>query len=359
MKNFKGLRRFALVLVMALVVLSMVGCGSLAYSTPYVAYIDTEGEVVILPNYVAGYPFNEGYAQVCIGVSSYMYWGFIDEYGDLAIGTRYFQVTPVSEGLFAAQEEEDDPWQFYDVHTGELAFEGEWKDVGAFNQGLAPVQQMDAPYLYGYIDTEGNLVMDYQFDLASDFADNGLALFRDGGQDSGRCGYINLEGNVVIEPTLYYGSTFADGFSLVKGSADETAADWGFINEQGEMVLGGDYAGAWSFCDGLAPVAVADAEGNLTWGYIDATGAWVIEPQFVDASSFSEGVASVGILPEGEQYTRYGYIDAEGNWVIEPRFQAAGLFSEGMAPVILQDEEAAEVGGGSRNNPAAQNKDKD
>ena len=117
------MRCVVLILLVVLLATTLAGC----YAQPYVAYIDTKGEVKILPNFTAGYPFSEGYAPVCVGYSSYKYWGFIDTKGSTAVGVQYYQVTPVTDGLFAVQKKENGPWQFFDIRTGEAAFDKEWK----------------------------------------------------------------------------------------------------------------------------------------------------------------------------------------------------------------------------------------
>lgn len=48
--------------------------------------------------------------------------------------------------------------------------------------------------LYGYMNTDGNLEINYQYDFADDFSE-GLAVV----EKDGKYGFIDKEGNVVID----------------------------------------------------------------------------------------------------------------------------------------------------------------
>lgn len=136
--------------------------------------------------------------------------------------------------------------------------------------------------------------------------------------EGGLVGYINREGRMVIEPQFDHASSFSEGLASVLFQEH-----WGYISQTGEFTIEPRFYKAKYFSGGLAAVAVMDT--NL-WGYIDKTGAFVIEPQLYDAQSFSDGLARVS-----EKGGKYGYINRTGDYAIEPRFDIARDFSEGLA----------------------------
>lgn len=140
---------------------------------------------------------------------------------------------------------------------------------------------------YGFIDRNGKLVIDFQFDEVGDFSE-GLAWVRvgrstvNGIHNPGSCGYIDHSGKFVIQ------SQFAE---------------------------------AGNFSEGLAPVAFWDRDGR---GYIDRSGKLVIPARYVWPEPFSEGLARA--------CTSWfcSYIDHSGRTVISSR-PAVGPFSGGLA----------------------------
>ena len=140
-------RLLAAALALLVLILPLAGCSA---TQPLVAYINKAGEVVILPNYVAGQPFSEGQAAVRVGVSTYAYWGTINTQGENVLKAQYNDIRPLQEGLIAVQSggKEDSPWVYLDA-AGNQAIEGEFRDASVFVNGLAAVQQNLAPNMDG------------------------------------------------------------------------------------------------------------------------------------------------------------------------------------------------------------------
>ncbi|MBT3269299.1 WG repeat-containing protein [Candidatus Poribacteria bacterium] len=61
----------------------------------------------------------------------------------------------------------------------------------------------------------------------------------------GKCGFINTEGDVVVEPRYDHVWPFSEGLAavLVDGV-------WGFVNATGDMVIEPRFVGAWAFHEG-------------------------------------------------------------------------------------------------------------
>jgi hypothetical protein len=184
-----------------------------------------------------------------------------------------------------------------------------------YTPSLFPVKQGTK---WGYIDSTGRLVIDFQYDEANDFCD-GLAGVRVG--DS--WGYIDEDGRMVISPQLGTGSAFSDGRARILLSGEV-----GYMDKTGRVVIAPSLewakGNAQTFSEGLA--TAQRREGG--YGYIDTTGALVLRlPGATAAGGFHEGLAGVR-TKDG-----YGYISKRGLFVIQPRFTGATPFSNGRAVV--------------------------
>lgn len=237
---------------------------------------------------------------------------------------------------------------------GDFVIEPKFDDAKDFYEGLAPVK-IDRKW--GYIDKTGEFVIQPQFDRADIFS-SGVAAVR----VDGKWGVIDKTGTFTIQPSLENPIRFVDGLAVMKS---EDTGKVGYIDITGKFVIEPVYTYAQGyFSDGYAYVSkdsdfkiqgFVDKMGifaetpisgraigalfseNLVpvykedgrGGYIDTTWKFVIEPIFSMVDNFSEGLAAV--QPQEEE--KLGYIDKTGNIVIEPKFTHTDPFSEGLALV--------------------------
>ena len=233
--------------------LAVVGIGD---SSGKYGYINPEGEIVIKPQFGSARRFSEGLAGVKIG-SIFSKWGYINAAGEVVIEPQFDEAKDFSEGLAGVKigrsymgkwgyinakgEYVIEP-QFYDAYSSQESngrtitkyVDNAWY----FSEGLVRVMIGDK---WGYIDREGKIVIDPQFDLAFSF-NNGLALVR---KNDKKKGYINTEGEFVIEPQVdppFYISTLSNGLAVLK--IDDKH---GYINAKGEVVIEPRFDDARSF----------------------------------------------------------------------------------------------------------------
>ncbi|NLM26548.1 MAG: WG repeat-containing protein [Clostridiaceae bacterium] len=227
----------------------------------------------------------------------------------------------------------------------------------------------EKPYLYpvrnnedkwGYINSEGEVVIDFIYDYAGFFADGTAVISL-----NGRYGVIDLEGNTVIKPQYDYIGYFSEGLARIVQYDTDTARH-GFIDKDGNVFYK-DYFNnnTGDFHDGLAVF-----EKDLNFGYVDKNGNIVIQPEYFMAYDFSEGLAAVAneddkhgfidkngnlVIPFKFEHNlegtylyqgfsdglaavcmdgKFGYINTKGDFVIEPRYDYAERFSDGLALVI-------------------------
>jgi hypothetical protein len=228
-----------------------------------------------------------------------------------------------------------------------------WLGMGFFGKvdPLYPIKQGD---LWGYVNTEGEMIINPKFDSAQ-------ILFEDLGavKNGDKWGYVNRNGDLIIPAQFKEASYFTEGLAPV-----QLETKWGYIDEQGKMVIKPQFDHAHQFSQGLAPVVIKEQYGfidkqgaisiNLRfdnvetpgilgrilpvgsllpvkqdgkWGYIDEDGDWVIVAQFEFARPFINDMAAV------QQAGKFGYIGTDGKYRINPDFEDAGDFSSDLAPV--------------------------
>lgn len=302
-------------------------------------YIDTDNKVVIPFEYDLAYEFNEGKAivgtsprQETFGAgteweetTTYYEMGFIDkagkytpfmaiardEYGERTGGTEQLEApiydsreallfhngfAVIDIGLFRSDGSQVDM----------LDDRGEWVreyyPIGPVNEGLVPVSMLQVVGfdLYGWVDTNGNIVKFFEDDSDPDNPVSYARTFNQGlapvwvsryneatGESIELCGFVDRSFRWVIQPgytkimvrnpNAKY-EVFGDiGAALVQN----TAGKWGGIDKTGRTVLPFRYDGLYSYSQGLAA-----CKENGKWGYIDENGQMAIPAQYVTASTF-------------------------------------------------------------------------
>lgn len=221
-------------------------------------FLDEDGNVKIPYDYDYAEPFSCGYALVRQGSKLY----FIDAYNRPAFGSdksKYNYYTSFREELCAVEKD------------GQC----------------------------GYIDTNGNLVIDTVFDEAYNFSQGLAAVANDGAY-----GYINKNGNIVIDYRFDEAGEFENGYAVVKKNGY-----YGFIDRLGQERTPFVYEAASDFSEGLAAVRL-----NGMYTYTDTNGSLRFEPIFEEAHDFSGGIALVKF--DGQ----YGYIRPDGTYAVAPEF---------------------------------------
>ncbi len=114
-----------------------------------------------------------------------------------------------------------------------------------------------APYLYGFVNRQGKVVVPLKYYTANDFSEGLAAVCKNVGKsDQLLCGYINASGKEVI-PLKFENlpGDFLQGLAPVKQKGK-----WGFIDTKGKVVLPFQYVRANSFSEGLAAVVTVNKE---------------------------------------------------------------------------------------------------
>ncbi len=194
--------------------------------------------------------------------------------------------------------------------------------VELFHEGLVPVLVGDgnSEPLWGYMDRDGNQVIEGKFDQVQLFDNSGFAAVC----QLGKWGFINKSGEFVIPAVYEDAKNFGEhDYAPVKANGS-----WGYIDSTGAFVINPQFDGAEQFAEnGLAMVEIGDK-----YGYINSKGIYVIPPQFDDAKSFGRsGYAAIFA------FGKWGMINENGQYVINPQFDALYPFTENGLALVEKD----------------------
>lgn len=151
----------------------------------------------------------------------------------------------------------------------------------------------------GYINTQGEWILDEQYDFIGDETERGLYCVRD--RESGKCGYVDASGRFVI-PCIY---DEAFPFYGKPGDKNHTAIVFSgkagtIIDDQGNKVLGEEYELAGSGY-GYGLFAVRQKESGL-YGYANRRGDIKIPCEYDEVLGFDMMNGIVSVRSGGEEF---------------------------------------------------------
>jgi len=200
--------------------------------------------------------------------------------------------------------------------------------LGGFSNGVAAVKKNEK---WGYINTDGDVVIPFEYDSALTFSE-GLAAV----EKNGKWGYIDINNNAVIPLEYIYATSMVDGSAVVWKARDKNnnVSDAGYITQEGIYTKTEGIPQSYSriISDGLR--TYKGSSYGSAWGYENQNGEVVIPCQFGYAYDFSDGM---GCVCDGDTFfatTRYGFVNTEGEIVIPYQYESALDFHEGYAPVM-------------------------
>ena len=215
--------------------------------------------------------------------------------------------------LFPFPVRDGDNYTFgYMDSEGKVIIKSQFDVAGCFSEGLALVGEYinkdeshydyDGDVRYGYINEHGELVIPYQYNESYDFKDGKAEVFEreyiDGEYNYGwnySYYYIDKMGNYIKE--LGVSDTSRSGEFSISGLKWNTEFQtyynkenrkWGVKDKSGNMILDCKYDKISEYNEGL--FSVKDSHG---WGYVDINDNIIIQPQFERATAFVDNVAVV------------------------------------------------------------------
>jgi hypothetical protein len=250
----------------------------------------------------------------------------------------------------------DGDWGYIN-NEGKIVLEPDFQNAAPFYDGLAAVRES---WGWKYINSKGDITIEGNFNEIRRFSGGKAAVRFDG-----RWGYINKSGHFVINPKYRSASSFSDGRAFVRSI---NYSDFYYIDENGDRVESVntpsdmDYIEENEFRNGRALISDDDLFGYINkngetiidlkypearpfsdklaavkisdrWGFIDLSGQVSISPQYISVGDFGNGLA-----PARKNSNSFGYINRSGEFAINEKFQQAGTFTEERAPVMINNK---------------------
>src|ERR1051325_3002771 len=205
-------------------------------------------------------------------------------------------------GLLFGQKEAGGGLSFYD-RSGNLVL-GPYSLAFPFAEGRARVKANSGEWI---IDSFGNFMAKQPVALEGIRSSDGLIAVR----RDGKLGYMDVDGNIVVQPQYDQGGEFSGGIAAVDSNGKGM-----FIDKSGTTTaqFPSDVIFAEPLSDGLS-LATSNAQPLRKFGYVDRNGKWAVKPEWEDANPFQDGLAYVGIWKNG----MVAYIDHGGRHVWEGR----------------------------------------
>lgn len=350
-------------------------------------FINQSGKIIIKPKYTVVYPFSDGVAWVSntpvssVGGTSHK-WQLIDTTGKVLFENSYIDkpsqfkdgvcqvetttkvgntstknkvyinkkgtvlfikpatddVGPISQDLllFASRDQYGLTYSKYGFidKNGNSVIEQKYVKASSFSEGLAAVSIYDenGKIKAGFIDQKGNEVIKFKYDSAGDFI-NGyapIAVINDFFSVSNK-GVLNIEYDFT-----YFNDSFPLSSAMFIRKIINTnkpifagSALYGFINKNGETIIEPQYTQIQYFQEGYSAVCKNDS-----WGFINAKNNKLTDFVFSDARSFKQGFAAV-LVADDFGVNKWGFIDKKGKIAILPKFDEVGDFNNGLAAVKI------------------------
>lgn len=223
-------------------------------------YIDMNGNTVSPAQWNYAYPFSDSLALVWKNG----YYGYIDTNGNTAIDFVYDEAQPFKDSF--AFVKQYGAWKCIDT-KGETVFEIDERVNaihGSAKENRILVSGSDAKY--GYIDQNGNIVIDMTWGNASETFSEGLAYVSKYSDSSGSC-FINENGDIVINDAGSRISSFSNGVAIIY------RYNYYLIDKAGTTITNRGYSDIARI--GEDRFAVKDGS---YYGVIDGNGATILPP---------------------------------------------------------------------------------
>lgn len=291
-------------------------------------FIDDKGNLMFKPKVledVLGY--SEGYFRVNIKIDGRVRWAIMDLKG---------KVTPVPfcnflfnfyngralASIITKRDTniENEEYLFGFINTkGELVIPFMYKDATEFSEGLSFVMNDS---IRGYIDTNNRFVFAMKNAAGNQFKEG----YADINNKDFQIGYINKNGEIAIPLQFDVASPFSEGLAFaVKGT------QFGFINKNGNFVFFVDGYVAKQFSDGLSFVGKLVRQKQLVWRLINSKGDYLSDYVFEDVREFSNGYAAV------KKDGRWLFINRNNEEVFKNEYSYIDSFVDGKAWVSLKN----------------------
>jgi len=269
-------------------------------------YIDAQGTPVIDLKYEAVQNnFTDGLAWVKLKGK----YGYVNNKGAQIVPLQYANAYPFSDGCAAVVVKEKSKFLFGYINTaGNEMVEPVYEHcIDRFTHGRSAIKKDGK---WAIINTKGEQITGFEYlsvivspkNKGYIMATKDGTLNNDGSIKSGSWGILNNDGK-LITPLKYHVIRNFNDEDLVLVSAEDF---WGWINMQGEEAIPLKYKQVLDFSEGLAAVM---EDGKINW--INAKNETVLRTDYTATTYFEDGVVYVR-----DRYGKWGGINKKGSIVI-------------------------------------------
>lgn len=274
-----------------------------------------DGTVFVEAKYKFVGEFKDGF---CIVYSDETHCGIINRAGKEIVPSKYDETTLPREGMIRVRK--DDRWGFFDT-MGHQVIDFQYRTVSDFSEGLAVVNvdPDSMTVLYGFIDKENRFVIPAKYEFAMTF-NEGFAVVK----DYDRYGMIDKSGHEVMPCKYIMVSSMIDGRSFAFDSQTELAA---MFDQNMKRLTEFKYTDITYYSEGYYKALIGnkytylDKKGHECFGLYD------------DVSGFVEGYSMV------KKDGKYGIINNKGKIILPIEYDNSGwrameyIYSENLAMV--------------------------
>lgn len=252
-------------------------------------FIDAAGRLVIKAKFDKwfGGDFSEGLAAIALEDGRR---GYVDNSGNVTLLEEYSYVGSFSEGLAAIER---DGLKGYIDKNFNVVVEPKFQYAGKFADGFAPVRDLNGSYYY--IDKTGRMAINFD---GGEFSE-GFAFIK----VEDKYGFVDTNGKMVIALQFDKAEFFYEGLAAVM-----IKDKWGFIDKSGQIVIQPQFDEVDRFFpDGLAPVTIGEKSG-----FINKKGELIVDLLFDNTDWFYGGLGGIKVKD------KWGYVDSSGKIVWQP-----------------------------------------
>jgi hypothetical protein len=285
----------------------------------FYGYINDRGIFIIKPKYQKAYDFNE-FGTAIVAVNNYV--GVINIEGEYVVKPFYESLSQYKEGRvvyvlngnMGVMDEK-----------GNVITKKPYNYISDFNDGIAiiGVSNKEGSYGYGYIDKDGNEIVNPKFLSADEFVeDRAIIQF-----ENKEYGLINKDGIILITYKYQYVGKLGNGLMVF---SDKSTGLLGYINKEGKEIIKPIYNEANRFKDGIAVVSFDEG----LYGAIDLNGKYVYDPIYSEIHQLGESRVALGMpLSEGNgrRSSIYAIGDNIGNRLTNFNYLSVGNYDGEVA----------------------------
>lgn len=252
-----------------------------------VGLIDRTGNFIADPLYSSINEYKEGLA-VAMDDSGYV---VLDENGK-PISEKYQFIGNYSSGraVYSVQAHDGSLLYGYLDETGEPVIKPVYLSASDFEANRATVKLADG--VYAMIDRTGKTIRALDFWYVTGLSDGKAAFMQ---YPEGRYGYIDSNGNVIIKPVFTAAENFIDGRASAAVAGNNYSDIFGLINETGQFVITPQYKQIILLGEERAALGIPrdsnDSFKGTKYALADYDGKLLTDFRFYDIGRFEKGFA--------------------------------------------------------------------